>query len=51
MTWVDVPGEKLKEPVVSLKDVEMSLARTRPSVNKDDIKKYEKFTEDFGQEG
>lgn len=35
----------------SQKDLEQSLARTRPSVNLDDIKNYEKFTADFGQEG
>ena len=28
-----------------------SLATTRPTVNQDDLKKYETFTEDFGQEG
>ncbi|XP_071823491.1 vacuolar protein sorting-associated protein 4A-like isoform X1 [Apostichopus japonicus] len=51
MSWMDVPGEKLKEPVVSLKDLDLSLTRTRPSVNLDDIKNYEQFTADFGQEG
>lgn len=28
-----------------------SLSRTKPTVNDDDLKKLEKFTEDFGQEG
>ena len=28
-----------------------SLATTRPTVNEQGVKKFEKFTEDFGQEG
>lgn len=28
-----------------------SLASTKPTVNEDDMKKLDKFTEDFGQEG
>ncbi|XP_028392111.1 vacuolar protein sorting-associated protein 4B-like isoform X1 [Dendronephthya gigantea] len=51
MSWMDVPGDKLLEPVVDMGDMCRSLATTRPTVNQDDLKKYEKFTEDFGQEG
>lgn len=51
MTWVDVPGDKLLEPVVSMPDMLMSLAHTKPTVNDDDLKKLQKFTDDFGQEG
>jgi vacuolar protein-sorting-associated protein 4 len=28
-----------------------SIARTKPTVNEDDMKKLQKFTDDFGQEG
>lgn len=28
-----------------------SLAQTKPTVNDDDLKKLQKFTDDFGQEG
>lgn len=31
--------------------MEKSLATTRPTVNEEDMKRLEKFTEDFGQEG
>ena len=51
MSWMDVPGDKLLEPLVDMGDMCRSLATTRPTVNQDDLKKYEKFTEDFGQEG
>ncbi|XP_077982129.1 vacuolar protein sorting-associated protein 4A-like [Glandiceps talaboti] len=51
MTWMDVPGEKLLEPVVSMSDMLRSLANTKPTVNDADLDKLKKFTNDFGQEG
>ncbi|PWA25433.1 hypothetical protein CCH79_00005329 [Gambusia affinis] len=51
MTWMEVPGEKLMEPVVSMPDMLRSLSNTKPTVNEQDLEKLKKFTEDFGQEG
>ncbi|KFZ49886.1 Vacuolar protein sorting-associated protein 4B, partial [Podiceps cristatus] len=51
MTWMDVPGDKLLEPHVSMADMVRSLASTKPTVNEQDLEKLKKFTEDFGQEG
>lgn len=51
MTWMEVPGPKLMEPVVTFKDICLSLATQRPSVSDADIHQHEKFTADFGQEG
>jgi len=51
MTWEQVPGDKLLEPVVSMNDMRRSLADIKPSVNEDDLDRLRKFTEDFGQEG
>ncbi|KAG8133230.1 hypothetical protein E2320_011042 [Naja naja] len=51
MTWMDVPGDKLLEPVVCMADMLRSLANTKPTVNEQDLEKLKKFTEDFGQEG
>ncbi|XP_062374460.1 vacuolar protein sorting-associated protein 4B isoform X1 [Sardina pilchardus] len=51
MTWMDVPGEKLLEPIVSMPDMLRSLSNTKPTVNEQDLEKLKKFTEDFGQEG
>ncbi|KAM9790465.1 vacuolar protein sorting-associated protein 4B isoform 2-T2 [Syngnathus typhle] len=51
MTWIDVPGEKLLEPVVCMSDMLRSLTSTKPTVNDQDLGKLKKFTEDFGQEG
>lgn len=51
MSWEQVPGDRLLEPVVSMRDMLRSLADSKPSVNDEDLDKLRKFTEDFGQEG
>lgn len=51
MSWMDVPGEKLLEPVVTMSDVLLSLANSKPTVNDGDLIKLKSFMEDFGQEG
>ncbi|XP_011501407.1 PREDICTED: vacuolar protein sorting-associated protein 4B [Ceratosolen solmsi marchali] len=51
MNWMEVPGDKLFEPPVTMKDMLKSLSTTRPTVNEEDMSKLEKFKEDFGQEG
>jgi len=51
MSWMDVPGEKLLEPLVTINDMMMSLSTIKPTVNDADLEKQVKFTDDFGQEG
>jgi len=51
MNWMDVPGNKLLEPQVTVGDFLRSLQNTRPTVNAADLKQFEDFTADFGQEG
>eukprot|EP01135_Chromosphaera_perkinsii_P010043 Nk52_evm78s1992 gene=Nk52_evmTU78s1992 len=51
MSWMDVPGEKLKEPVVETRDLLRAVSNNKPTVNDEDLKEFEKFTHDFGQEG
>ena len=51
MSWVDVPGDKLLEPLVSMSDMLLSLANAKPTVNDTDLKKLRSFMDDFGQEG
>uniref|UniRef100_A0A0P5BRC5 vesicle-fusing ATPase n=1 Tax=Daphnia magna TaxID=35525 RepID=A0A0P5BRC5_9CRUS len=51
MNWMDVPGDKLLEPPVTMSDMLRSLATSKPTVNEEDLVKLQKFTEDFGQEG
>jgi vacuolar protein-sorting-associated protein 4 len=43
-TWVDVPGEQLLEPEVTLRDFERAIQSTKPSVSPDDLALHEKFT-------
>lgn len=51
MSFMDVPGDKLAEPVLSMNDMLRSLMNTKPTVNKADLDKLLQFTKDFGQEG
>ncbi|XP_071487891.1 vacuolar protein sorting-associated protein 4B-like [Diadema antillarum] len=51
MSWMDVPGEKLKEPAVTFNDLTRALHNVKPSVNEGDLQKQLQFTADFGQEG
>uniref|UniRef100_A0A8C9Z4N2 vesicle-fusing ATPase n=1 Tax=Sander lucioperca TaxID=283035 RepID=A0A8C9Z4N2_SANLU len=51
MTWMDVPTDKLLEPIVCMSDMLRSLSTTRPTVNTEDLLKVKKFTDDFGMEG
>lgn len=51
MTWIDIKGEELLEPLISKKHFKQSILSTRPSVNKNDLLRYEEWTKEFGQEG
>jgi len=51
MTWLNVPGDKLLEPVVSASDMHRSLATQKATVNAADLKKLDDFRNDFGQDG
>jgi len=51
MSWMDVPGEKLFEPVVTMQDMMKSLSSQKKTVNEEDLDRLQKFTDDFGQDG
>ena len=51
MTWVDVPGDKLKETLVDMGDMLRSLSTQKPTVNAADMEKLDEFRNDFGQDG
>lgn len=51
LTWMDVPGEKLCEPIVDKTDMIMSLSTQKKTVNDEDLKKLMVFADDFGQDG
>jgi vacuolar protein-sorting-associated protein 4 len=51
MSWMNIEGDDLLEPMLGLQDFLKSLQTTRPTVSDDDIKEHIKFTSDFGQEG
>ncbi|XP_042903156.2 vacuolar protein sorting-associated protein 4-like isoform X2 [Parasteatoda tepidariorum] len=51
MSWVAVPGDKLKEPKITMADMKKSLSQAKPTVNEADLIKLKQFMDDFGQEG
>ncbi|MFH4976102.1 hypothetical protein AB6A40_002811 [Gnathostoma spinigerum] len=51
MSFMDVPGDKLAEPVLTMTDMLRSLMNTKPTVNAADLEKLTQFTKEFGQEG
>lgn len=51
MSWMQIDGNDLMEPILSLPDFLKSLRTTRPTVSDADIQEHIKFTQEFGQEG
>lgn len=51
MTWMQVDGEKLKEPEIDFNDFLKSLKIAKPSVGDEDIEEHVKWTSEYGQEG
>jgi vacuolar protein-sorting-associated protein 4 len=51
MSWIEVPGDKLIEPIVNRRDFLCALRRARPTVSQEDLLQQEEFTSKFGQEG
>ena len=50
-SWMSIDGDKLKEPQLTIADFLKALQNNRPTVNSGDLKRFEDFTNDFGQEG
>lgn len=51
MTYDGVNSDELLAPDVTLKDFEIALADSHPTVSKDDIEKQIDWTNEFGSEG
>ncbi|KAJ1970365.1 Vacuolar protein sorting-associated protein 4 [Dimargaris xerosporica] len=50
-TWMDLDGNELIEPELSIRDFVKAVKHSRPTVSEDDVTKHTQFTADFGQEG
>jgi len=50
-SWMDIPGDKLKEPAVDFNMMSKSLQSQKATVNDEDLAKLTKFANDFGQDG
>ncbi|KAI1939320.1 Vacuolar protein sorting-associated protein 4 [Ophidiomyces ophidiicola] len=51
MSWVDVDGDKLLEPPLTLKDFVKAIRSSRPTVSEEDLAKNDEWTKKFGSEG
>lgn len=51
MTWDDIAGEELLEPVVDFKDFVKAIKGSRPTVSVEDLKRSAEWTQEFGSEG
>ncbi|CDZ96873.1 probable vps4-vacuolar sorting protein [Phaffia rhodozyma] len=51
MTWSDVDGDQLQEPILGMKDFLRAISSTRPTVTEADITKHIQFTNDSGADG
>lgn len=51
MSWMDISGDELQEPPLTVKDFFKAIKAIKPTVSKDDIQKQVEFTNEFGQEG
>ncbi|KAH0609441.1 uncharacterized protein H6S33_012927 [Morchella sextelata] len=50
MTWMDVDPNELQEPALVLKDFVKAINNSRPTVSKEDVKKSDEWTQEFGSE-
>jgi len=51
MSWTEVPGDKLKEPEVTMNDFLKSVRTIKPSVGDNDVREHESFTATYGENG
>lgn len=50
MNLMQIPGEQLAVPLVTLEHLEHARANVKPSVSQDDIRRIDEFTKKFGSE-
>lgn len=51
MTMMDMDPTLLEAPKICVDDFHVALTKTKPTVAKSDLHKYEEWTEEFGQDG
>lgn len=51
MNWMELDGDQLKEPDLSIEDFLKAVKSNKPTVNQKDLDKFIEFTNDFGSDG
>ena len=49
--WSELPPNEIGKPIISARYFKMCLETIKPSVSKQDLKRYIKWTEEFGEDG
>jgi vacuolar protein-sorting-associated protein 4 len=49
--WMDIESSQIKEAIVDMYDMLRAVKRTKPSVNHADLKQFDDWASDFGQDG
>ncbi|KAK8866314.1 hypothetical protein M9Y10_009274 [Tritrichomonas musculus] len=50
-SWDELPANDIMRPIAGVKHFRKSIMKVRPSVSKSDLKQYEKWTKDYGEDG
>ena len=51
MTWMDIPGDRLAVPLVTMRDFVDVMRRAKASVGASELDRYTEWTREFGEEG
>ncbi|KAF6006733.1 Vacuolar protein sorting-associated protein 4 [Brettanomyces bruxellensis] len=51
MNWMELEGDQLQEPDLTMKDFIKAVKTNKPTVNKEELTRFVEFTNDFGSEG
>lgn len=49
--WMTLPKENIEIPIIGVQDLETVMKKTKPSVDRTQLKQYEQWTNEFGQDG
>lgn len=51
MSWMSLQSNQLVEPLLVMSDILRSLSKAKSSVSPEDIQRYVRFTNEFGEDG
>ena len=49
--WDELPKEDIARPPLEMRHLQISLKKVKPSVAKNDLRMYQQWTREFGEDG